>query len=204
MGDFSANDRRLIREAVREIMNEPRNARSRPGTDTSFADQDYLAPEVYVAKPQSAGGIPALSGDTPGSALCDIYRVYDGDLAAVSGFAVKVYNLSPAVITQDYFTVKRDKYGTWFAATPSGSQAGQVASILFGEVDGTTASTADFDVTDLVVMAPAGAPLPSATLSGVRNFMQFPAADDDEILVFRYGDSAVYYGIPHPSRTDCL
>ncbi len=99
------------------------NTPSRPPTPGDvFGSEDYLAPEVYVAKPQSAGGIPALVGKTPGSDTCDIYKIgTDGDLAAVTSFEKEVFNLSAEILPQEFIPVERTKYGKWITPKPATS-----------------------------------------------------------------------------------
>ena len=60
---------------------------------------------VYIAK-SPAGGIPALTGSTPGSAEVDLYRIDgDGDLAAITATnktaKVTAYNLSSSAVAGD-------------------------------------------------------------------------------------------------------
>lgn len=93
-------------------------------------DSISQAPEVYIAK-TPAGGIPALSGagtsgDIPGHALCQIYRIIDNDSGGTAPAAVSlwtadelkktVYNLSSSTIAGNKWTpVMRDKFGDWLA-----------------------------------------------------------------------------------------
>ncbi len=100
-----------------------------------------LPPEVYVAKPQEATGIPALEPaamDTgtgtgtgpsgyasPGSAWCDIYQIVDDPLVGYPelvqvGIDHLVYNVSSVDISQDYVVVKRDKFGQWLVEQGTG------------------------------------------------------------------------------------
>jgi len=78
---------------------------------------------MYIAKPQTSDGIPALTNDNePGKADCDIYRI-DPDteeLVAVEdddGNPVEkeVYNISEAPIGQDWILVEKTKHGKWVA-----------------------------------------------------------------------------------------
>lgn len=79
----------------------------------------HQAPEVYVAKPQSAEGIPALSPDdpdVPGKDDCDFYRINDDDeLTQITGLEREVFNLTSSTIPQDWFTAVRTKGGAWVA-----------------------------------------------------------------------------------------
>lgn len=84
-------------------------------------------PDVYVALPQTGGGIPALSllgsvpaaGDTPGSALCDIYKVGpSGTLIPVTGISKLVYNTAIIAVAKTWIIVEMSRYGKWFVAVP--------------------------------------------------------------------------------------
>ena len=82
-------------------------------------------PEVYVAK-SPVGGIPARSGTTLRSALCDLYRDTPASFGSTTrsiaawlgadGEQVqrRVYNLSSeAVAAEAYIVITRTKLGTW-------------------------------------------------------------------------------------------
>jgi len=79
------------------------------------------SPDFYVAKPQDSGGLPARSGDTPGSGECDLYRLDTAgtstvaeDLIIVANQSRKVYNALDEIIEQDYIHIQRDSYGIWW------------------------------------------------------------------------------------------
>ncbi len=81
--------------------------------------EDPTAPEVYVAFTPS-GGIPARSGTTPGSVLCDVHKVYGGVLTD-AGFERLVFNLNAdAVDGSAYVKISRDKFGVWWADSAEG------------------------------------------------------------------------------------
>lgn len=82
------------------------------------------APETYIAK-TPAGGIPARSGVTPGTADCTIYKVNSSEeLEEVTNFSKTVLNLSLAAVSGDlYVNIVRDKYGRWIVA-PTDAAAG--------------------------------------------------------------------------------
>lgn len=61
-----------------------------------------------VAKATS--GIAAISGSTPGSATCEIYRLASGVLVA-TGHEVTIYNSAGAVATGAFIQFKSDTYG---------------------------------------------------------------------------------------------
>jgi hypothetical protein len=101
--------------------------RSRPGTvgNTGRDLDEQPASEVYVARAPE-GGIPGMTGTTPGYADCVVYRVIpdagDGPaLEEVSGAVRTVYNLGSAVAASRWLTIKKDKYGFWWPDSGSGS-----------------------------------------------------------------------------------
>lgn len=135
---LTAEDVATLKFVISEWRGRLRNARHRRGTENSF-DQDFPSPDVYIAKPQSGGGIPALTpgagtgtdaGDMPGSALCDIYQLTETGLV-FTGWAELVYNLSDSAISQRWITIKRDKFGSWLAEV---SSAG--SSLRLGRITG--------------------------------------------------------------------
>lgn len=115
------DDIKVLRDMVRKFVNETVNAPSRPGGDRAFSEaQDWLAPEVYVAKPQGQGipGITRGSPDRPGVAKCDVYQIKQATETLVPiGLNRWVYNLSDQMIVQDWIIVVRDKFGRWLCAS---------------------------------------------------------------------------------------
>lgn len=122
-------DRDLLDELHRRFGTLRENAPS-ARLPIDITDEPPQAPEVYIALVPS-GGIPAcegvtgtggpsfLAGDVPGYADCGIYRLVNG-VIYYTRQTKKVYNLSGDVITQQWITVKRDKFGQWFADTGGG------------------------------------------------------------------------------------
>lgn len=125
--DFSDSDMQILKEIVLE-----HRRRTNPSTD---ADQPYYtdqAPEVYVAKLPD-DGIPARVGLEPGYAECDIYKQrvvsFGSDqtelilLTEPNGDPYKQFirNLETTVLTGEYITVKRDKYGFWMPSAGGGT-----------------------------------------------------------------------------------
>ncbi len=102
----------FARRAARQIQKAIRKSeRVNPTIPGSSAPGDQL--RIYIAK-TGAGGIAALSGDTPGSATVDLYRIGpDGDLVAIT-VGVKTatttaYNLSSsAVAATTYIHIKQE------------------------------------------------------------------------------------------------
>ena len=122
------DDRRLLREMVQAFKRNPANLNRREEL------QPRQASEVYIAKAQSATGIPAMSKyagtgtgtdsyDEPGSAVCDIYKISEldatPDIRQVSGLTARVYNLSQAAVGGDWMLVTKTKFGKWVAIPTS-------------------------------------------------------------------------------------
>lgn len=114
-----------IKEHIRNEVHKRVNALSQTPPATATQSESHQAPEIYIAKPQSSNGIPAITlgeegaADQPGSELCDVYQIVigetDTELIKVGTFQVKVYNFSPSAIAEDYVSVIRDKFGFWTA-----------------------------------------------------------------------------------------
>lgn len=77
----------------------------------------FQSPDVYIAKVPDTG-IDALSGTTPGSEECDLYRIQDGELSSI-GITRKIYNLTTDRIETSYVPVMRTKSGAWIANVSS-------------------------------------------------------------------------------------
>lgn len=131
------SDRRLIEEFLSAQRNHPQNPPVRNVFPTTKLE--YLPPECYVARPQTAGGIAARSGTTPGQAECDIFRIHDVSgtptLQEITGFDKTVYNISADAIDQDYIPVARDKYGKWIAMVGAGGGGSQIIHFSIQSVD---------------------------------------------------------------------
>lgn len=125
---LSENDRRVLKEVVRDYETRRGNVSSRSEQGTPSA-----APEVYVARVPS-DGIPALdegftgtgtgtgtADDSPGYAVCAVYRVVlDGTgtptLIRVGDLNKVIYNLSTRTVSGGgWILTTRDKFGYWFA-----------------------------------------------------------------------------------------
>jgi hypothetical protein len=96
-----------------------------PAEDTGAPSMDQT-PDTYIAK-IPAGGIPALidgAEPQPGSAECDIYRIYDDagtkKLYPISNLAKTVYNLATTALALGYALVTRTKGGQWIAMSGGG------------------------------------------------------------------------------------
>lgn len=130
------------RDLLQRLLDTSRRAKGAP-VGSANIPSDAPSPEVYVAYPQEASGIPALtvlpgtgSGgyDQPGSATCDVFQLVDDgstpDLQPVSGFSKTIYNLSTTAVPQDWFLAVRDKFGAWIASVSSGGGADLVECCL--------------------------------------------------------------------------
>lgn len=127
---LNENDKRIIQGLINREKTRVQDKPPRVGRLDWLEGTDHHPPETYVAYPQSAGGIPALSAgtgaggsDEPGSATCDIYLIdADGDLVEPgASFSKTVYNLTTDVLAQDWMTVTRTKYGKWIAVVSGSS-----------------------------------------------------------------------------------
>lgn len=71
--------------------------------------------KAFVAR-APAGGISALSGTAPGSAIVTLYRLSGGSLVTTSR-TLTVYNMAGAVASNAYIQVKQDTFGVWWVDT---------------------------------------------------------------------------------------
>ncbi|MFA5056486.1 MAG: hypothetical protein WC485_00095 [Opitutaceae bacterium] len=109
---LTEEDHRDLRRILAQWRARPQNRAA--STSLSLPGQ---TPDVYVAQAPS-GGLPALSGTTPGQAECDIYKIVEvtGVPTLISaGIMRAIYNLSATAITSGWFQVNRDKFGKWLA-----------------------------------------------------------------------------------------
>jgi len=88
-------------------------------------DEYHTPSDVHVARTPNSG-ILALReetgtgiADSPGSAVCDIYRVVGGVINRTPAFSKTVYNINQDPIGGNrWILIHRDKYGKWFGGTP--------------------------------------------------------------------------------------
>lgn len=79
------------------------------------------SPELYIAyAPHYIKGLDPITG-IPGTADCKIYRydLNDQKLVQLSDYVKTVVNYSQIPMYEGYFSVLRDKFGTWMPATPA-------------------------------------------------------------------------------------
>lgn len=105
---------------LRQMLAEYRQRHTpRPGSPDPWFANDHQAPETYYALTPD-GGIPALDGDTPGTADCTIYHLVQDPstlaqtLEEIPNLSRTVYNASGSAIPgSTYITITRDKFGHW-------------------------------------------------------------------------------------------
>lgn len=140
-----------LKEAIQDVVKRDRESRgpSLVRYDDSMDREEWLAPEVYVAR-TPAGGIPALVGvritattgtseaaekdagqdDIPGVAECAIYKKVTSEDGRPRmedmGITKEVYNLFDRIPGNDWAVIARDKDGTWWviAAMTEGEEPG--------------------------------------------------------------------------------
>jgi hypothetical protein len=151
-------ERDLIAQLLKDFRDQQKNTVNRPG-DQGVDDQEFLAPEVYVALTPVGGIAPVgrevgtgtfdpSQGVTIHSALCSIFQlitvgVVDLLYPVNALTSQKIYNLSNQMLGGgEWVLVHRDKYGNWFTLTgiSSGGGAGLsgfTGSFLYCDGDGT-------------------------------------------------------------------
>lgn len=117
---LTEDDAQILREALTDFRLRNQGAGAQPTGVLGDSGETIFTPEVYVALLPEAG-IPAMTGTTPGSASCTIYKtsVVGGVRVLVQTyFSQTVYNISETAIERsaergDFKIVWRDKYGQW-------------------------------------------------------------------------------------------
>ena len=126
---LSVKDRGILNKLIKQHVREAIGKLSST-TGPTLDEGQVQAPDVYVAKPTTSAGIPAMiptSGtgsddfDVPGKATCNIYRLdfsnTDPEIQP-AGFTKTVYNLRARPIPQEWVLVTRTKLGPWVALSP--------------------------------------------------------------------------------------
>ncbi len=127
---LTGEDRAILKRMVEEFRNKRQNTPSRPGNES----QDYLAPEVYIARPSVIGTGTGTSGTSAVATFSDM-EVYRLDVLAAgvgtggleipiedAGFEKTVFSLPSSCSV-----ILRDKFGQWIAFSVSVSEG----SVLF-------------------------------------------------------------------------
>lgn len=121
---LSEEDKRLIQWTI----DFAKRQRAGQRMDSPPPNDDVHAAPIYIAL-APAGGIPALiqavgtgsspdgSGDTPGSAVCQIYQIINGQCQLLpNSKSETVYNLSnTAVVGFTWVIAVKDRFGRWLA-----------------------------------------------------------------------------------------
>lgn len=99
-------------EALQKGLDDLRKMVVNPRGRTLLPESPLDAPEVYLAL-TPASGIPARSGASVSSAVCQVYRILS-EVLTDAGFDRTVYNLSSSAQSgNNYIRIERDKFGTW-------------------------------------------------------------------------------------------
>lgn len=121
---LTSDDREILKQLIHEHRLRPRNVRE-------YGEQITVAgnfPDVYVAKLPNSG-IPARSGNVPGVATCDIYKIdittpSTPTMTAATSVTRDVYNVYPVTTycttasSSQYVRIQRDKFGRWLCERP--------------------------------------------------------------------------------------
>ena len=128
---LTANDVMTLKEIARGFYGDRVNTQNRTRDDSQWS-ADQGATQSLVAK-VPAGGIPIMSGTTPGSAYCKAYQRNNstGQLIPVGSsldteyLLVKVLNLTTTVIAAgSYVPVVKERFGNnWLPAASGGGSS---------------------------------------------------------------------------------
>lgn len=129
--DMNEPDILLLQDLLR-VLRSPDGARLLSGGGKYQEPELVPAPDIYIAYPQSSSGIPAKTASvgtgsandsigTVGEALCDIYRIVNGEIVPI-GRSLTVKNVGGA-ISQTPLQVNRTKFGEWVAVVGGGECA---------------------------------------------------------------------------------
>lgn len=147
--DFSDEEIRLLKLVVQREQGRIHNDPSRPSQDRSYDEnQDWLAPEVYIAKLSSqiegrAAGTGSGGPDLPGvvESGVEIYRIshIDGSpiLEVNRDFERDVHNIFDTSLQSGYQVIIRDKFGSWIGLTNGSLLRAKVTERVRNEGSGT-------------------------------------------------------------------
>ena len=169
---LSERDRAILDALIREVESGRVNIPIRPPSGWSQVE-GHQAPEVYLAKPQSANGIPALSPDdpdVPGTDVCDFYGINtDGEIAEIASLSRTVFNLTNEAVQQDWLLVVRTKQGKWIAVATA-RQFDRCNALLTASISGSGDVTVD-NVVATMGVSPLSDPDDTAETLVVKNSM---------------------------------
>jgi hypothetical protein len=134
-------DMALIKQVVSSELQRIQNLGTK--NPNFLAGDDQFTPEVYIALTPSNGIAPLSiqagtstgtgTGDAPGSAECEIWRIIDNNLTPMDIPDKTVYNISTNVIPgQTWIVVLRTKDGVWLAASAAGPSTTPLISGVCG------------------------------------------------------------------------
>jgi hypothetical protein len=189
--DFSPEDLEILRLVIADFKQLRQNAPLR----SEIPNSEQTATEVYIALPPE-DGIPPLtragagtaplaeSGDSPGAAICTIYRIVIRNSVPEllsTGIRQNVYNLTENTIGYDWLVVARTKFGQFIVVVGSVGGDQIVRGIMTTSLSSTGTGTmrvkswngTDWDLTDryetIRAIWPIDTPVTSDTLVlGVR------------------------------------
>ncbi len=161
-----------------------------PRTGQLVANDDYMAPELYVAL-TPAEGIAGRVDTSVYSGNCLVYEVVDGQLTA-RGLELAVYNASTdAVPGGSIVAVNRDKWGRWLVQGSTDSRVYLVRLMASGVgIDGGTAWQA----------------MKRREVAGVLSDWEELGTNPDDPFVLYFDDSETHvadekhYAVPDPLR----
>lgn len=145
---LSAEDAVLLQRLIDRVRRDPPRTGSTPGEG-----EDYLTPEVYLAK-APAGGLPAADAGAFGQATCDLYRAGADGVLTSTGLTKLLLNPGSAVAADATVLAVRDKFGTWLALPVSGG--GLTLDVVTQVCPVTTGSAAGVRVERRTLTLPAG------------------------------------------------
>ncbi len=152
---LSPADHDFLQEILREHRQWKHSGqRSGGSSEWQYTEgEDHQAPDVYIATPSSVEGIAGLvpqqtthlpvDDDAVSETLCDIYAVQDGRLRWI-GTKQYVVNLSLNRVRNNWFTVERDKFGTWIANEKTVLLDGLLAEPLIAATGPLTGATESY------------------------------------------------------------
>lgn len=197
-------------QVLRQMIADWRHGRDNPPLRNDEEHSHHQAPETYIAMP--VDGIPALqhtgtgtgtgvfSGDVPGKAVCDVYRISGADDSLqLLAIHQTVYNLSETEVRPGWVVISRDKLGKWLAIVgDNGLRPYIITQTETGTGTGTGTGAGSTDVAVYKTSHPSGFNVKLASLSG----SWLPAGPD----LTMYGDAmgGVVYtgGLVFGSRTN--
>jgi len=192
--DFSDEDMAELAAVIKERKASRGNSKSTARAGDSFNENtDHQAPEVFMALTPT-GGIPAIDGVIPGSAVCDLYRTTGAfgseTLEEMVGISKTVFNISATAIAADiYVLIKRTKQGKWVAETGGSGGDGSV-SIWF-----TVDATGCDDIGRYLIVTPNRIAPPCTVVPGEDEYGLIYVYDDGFLCILNEFTNAELLGL---------